>query len=105
MTGRPTSGSRPLLTVRELAEIVGVNPSTLYRAITRGEFPVPIVRFGDRIRVPRTAVETLIYASDETGQSNPPDRTNNRCPSCSATQRRPAPCSTTRWPRPPQPRP
>jgi len=54
----------PLLTIPELADLVGMHPSTLYRAITRGDFPVPIVRFGDRIRVPRAAVEKLLYGED-----------------------------------------
>lgn len=105
MTGRANEPAHPLLTIGELAEIVGVNPSTLYRAITREDFPVPIVRFGDRIRVPRAAVEALIYGDDRgDASSDSSDRSEGYSSSC-ATRRRLASCSAGRKSRTPGARP
>lgn len=55
------SEQHPLLSITELAALVGVNPATLYRTINRGEFPLPIVRLGTRMQVPRVAVERLLH--------------------------------------------
>jgi len=91
-----TARERPLLTIPELADLVGMHPSTLYRAITRGDFPVPIVRFGDRIRVPRVAVERLLYGEDtraaRPGSSDGEEEsrpTRRRRAACSARSSRP----------------
>jgi hypothetical protein len=82
-----------------------VNPSTLYRTITRGDFPVPIVRFGDRIRVPRAAVEALLYGDDRgDAPSDSSERSEGYSSSC-ATRRRLASCSPGRKSRTPGARP
>ena len=46
--------------VASAAKILGVHPLTLYAAIRRGESPVPIIRVGRRILVPRAALERLL---------------------------------------------
>jgi excisionase family DNA binding protein len=83
----PQRTARPLLSVAELARLIGVNPSTLYRAINRGDFPLPIVRFGNRIQVPRAAAEKLIHGSvvaTVPGSAESPDGAERYCASCSA---------------------
>ena len=49
-----------LLGVEEAAVLLGVDRATCYRAIRSDTFPLPVVRLGGRIRVPRGAVERLI---------------------------------------------
>ncbi len=46
--------------VASAAKILGVHPLTLYSAIQRDESPVPIIRVGRRILVPRAALERLL---------------------------------------------
>jgi excisionase family DNA binding protein len=77
----------PLRSVSELATLIGVNRSTLYRAINRGDFPLPIVRFGSRIQVPRAAAEKLInggVVAAAPGVDGRPDGPHRYCGSCSA---------------------
>jgi excisionase family DNA binding protein len=78
---------RPLLSIPALAELVGVNPSTLYRAINRGEFPLPIVKLGNRLQVPRAAVERLIQgdrARETPAGTDGDERSQLYCSSCGA---------------------
>jgi excisionase family DNA binding protein len=51
---------RPLLSVEETADLLCEARSTLYRAVKAGTLPLPIVRIGGRIRIPRRAVERLL---------------------------------------------
>jgi excisionase family DNA binding protein len=61
--GRHTSA---FYTVREAAEIMRCNPSTLYRAIRENSFPA--VRIRTRYVVPASAIEDLIErAADSEG--------------------------------------
>jgi excisionase family DNA binding protein len=82
----------PLLTLSEVADILGLHRSTLYRGIERGSFPLPIVRVGSTMRVPRAAVSRLL-AGTEARPANPhtlssaPEREPNArgcCPACGA---------------------
>lgn len=50
----------PLLTLTEVADALGLHRSTLYRAISRNDFPLPVVRIGSQMRVPKTAVQRLL---------------------------------------------
>ncbi len=50
MTDQETVDKRETLTVPEAAELLGVNPRTVYVAIERGECPA--IRVGRNIRVP-----------------------------------------------------
>lgn len=93
-TARSTKS--PLLTVPELASLIGVNRSTLYRAINRGDFPLPIVRFGNRIQVPRAAAEKLIYGGPLPSVPGTPESGEEPllyCASCSAPLRGRLSCS------------
>jgi len=51
-----------LLTISEVADILGVHRSTLYRTIARSGLPLPIVRVGATMRVPRAAVDRMLLA-------------------------------------------
>lgn len=44
--------------VQEAAEIFGISPITVYRLVRRGELKA--VRFGRRVRIPRSEVERLL---------------------------------------------
>jgi excisionase family DNA binding protein len=50
----------PLLSVREVAAMLGCSHSSLYRSISKGTFPLPLIIIGSCWRVPRRAVERLI---------------------------------------------
>ena len=89
MTAAPIAGNRgnlsPLVGISELANILGMHRSTLYRSIDAGRFPLPVVRIGARITVPRAAVEKLFahggeHALGAAGNSRPTDH----CPCCGA---------------------
>ena len=61
MRNNPTSKSpKPLLSVEEATVLLGETRSTLYRAIKAGNFPLPIFKIGQRIRIPRRSVERLL---------------------------------------------
>jgi len=49
---------RPTLTVREAADILGVNVKTLYAEITAGRFPA--IRLGRAIRISRSVVASSL---------------------------------------------
>jgi excisionase family DNA binding protein len=56
---RKNTGPKPLLSVEETAILLGETRSTLYRAVKAGTLPLPVLRIGSRIRIPRIAVERL----------------------------------------------
>jgi excisionase family DNA binding protein len=53
-------GRKPLLSVEETAILLGQSRSSIYRAIDKGDLPLPVVKIGGRWRVPRRAVERLL---------------------------------------------
>jgi predicted DNA-binding transcriptional regulator AlpA len=53
----------PLLTIPQLASMAGLHASTLYRSLERGDFPLPLIRLGSRVRVSRAAAERLIHGA------------------------------------------
>lgn len=53
-------GTKPLLSVEEVAILLGETRSTLYRALAAGTLPLPVYIIGARRRIPRRAVERLI---------------------------------------------
>lgn len=77
-----SAAGSPLVGLSELAEVLGVHRSTLYRSIERGRFPLPIVRVGARISVPRAAVERLLAGGADAPESPPPPPQEDRCPTC-----------------------
>jgi excisionase family DNA binding protein len=46
--------------VAAAAVVLGVNKQTIYEAIKRGDQPFPIIRLGDRILIPRQALDRLV---------------------------------------------
>ena len=59
-------GGRTFYTVREVAEMLRVDPATIYRAIRDGNFPA--IRVRTRYVVPASAVETLASEAMATGR-------------------------------------
>ena len=51
---------RATVDVATAASILGVHKATLYEAIERGDAPVPVIRLGARILIPREALERLV---------------------------------------------
>jgi excisionase family DNA binding protein len=66
MTMNTVPAGKAFLTVREAADILRVNPVTLYRAIREEAFPA--VRIRTRYVVPAKAIEQLIDQVVTTGQ-------------------------------------
>lgn len=55
-----TATPQPPYSVAEAAERLGVSRSTAYELIARDDFPVPVIRIGRQIRVPRQALDRLL---------------------------------------------
>jgi excisionase family DNA binding protein len=76
--------AKSLLSVEEAALLLGVDRATCYRAIRSEKFPLPFVRLGGRIRIPRRAVERLmdgvVHAQD--ANSVQLAAAFDRCPAC-----------------------
>jgi excisionase family DNA binding protein len=51
---------KPLLSVEEVALLLGESRSSIYRSIERGDLPLPVFRINGRLRIARRAVERLI---------------------------------------------
>jgi hypothetical protein len=68
----PNGTRRPLVNVEEAARMLGIGRASLYRAIQRGDAPVPVVTCNGRYWVPRRALERLIDGSDGSGTQEPP---------------------------------
>ncbi len=49
--------TKPLLSVEDTAILLGQSRSSIYRAIERGDLPVPTFTINGRRRIPRRAVE------------------------------------------------
>lgn len=52
--------TKPLLSVHDTAILLGQSRSSIYRAIERGDLPLPVFTINGRWRVPRLAVERLL---------------------------------------------
>ena len=51
---------RQTVDVATVAAALGVHPQTIYREIANGTAPFPVIRLGDRILVPKAALERLV---------------------------------------------
>jgi excisionase family DNA binding protein len=51
---------KPLLSVDETALLLGESRSSIYRAIERGDLPLPVFTINGRLRIARRAVERLL---------------------------------------------
>jgi excisionase family DNA binding protein len=74
-------GRKPLLSVEETAILLGQSRSSIYRAIDKGDLPLPVVKISGRWRVPRRAVERLLEGEVLTGMPQPahiPDRVSSQ---------------------------
>jgi len=61
--------SRAVISASEAFEMLGIDPSTGYRSIREGTFPVPVLRVGRVIRIPMQAlVRILDPVSNDVGQ-------------------------------------
>jgi len=52
--------TKPLLSVEDVAVLLGQSRSSIYRAIDRGDLPLPVFTINGRLRIPRRAVERLL---------------------------------------------
>jgi excisionase family DNA binding protein len=64
-TATPNAGPPTFYTVREAAQILRVDPATVYRAIPDDAFPA--IRVRTRYVVPATALHTLVTEAAESG--------------------------------------
>ncbi len=48
------------ISVEELAEVLGLSPWSIYKAIRAGNPPAPIIRCGRRLRVPVAPLRRLL---------------------------------------------
>jgi len=55
---------RSTLNIDEAAQALGVNRLTLYSAIRNGESPVPVIKIGRRLVVPKAALDRLLAGED-----------------------------------------
>jgi excisionase family DNA binding protein len=62
---------KPLLSIEEAAEVLGISRSSLYRSIQRGDLPLPLFRINGRYRVARRAVEALVDGAEPRGRPAP----------------------------------
>jgi excisionase family DNA binding protein len=68
-TDPPPNPRKPdVLTVAEAAELLRVNPKTVYKAVENGQLPV--LRFGRIIRIPVHALERMLDESIPTKRSD-----------------------------------
>ncbi len=78
------SSATPLLTVSQVAVLLGCDRSTLYRAIAGDRIPLPVVRLNRRILVPRVAVERLLGRGEGYRTADEPPALGRYCPTCGA---------------------
>ncbi len=57
---------KPLLSVEEAAVLLGQSRSSIYRAIDRGDLPLPVFTINGRLRIPRRAVERAARVAEVT---------------------------------------
>jgi predicted DNA-binding transcriptional regulator AlpA len=51
---------KPLLSVEETAIVLGQSRSSIYRAIERGDLPLPVFTINGRLRIARRSVDRLL---------------------------------------------
>jgi hypothetical protein len=64
---RPDPAVRPTIPAEESFPLLGLGRSLGYELIRRGEFPVPVLRLGRKLRVPTAPLLDLLA-----GRSGPP---------------------------------
>lgn len=53
-------GCKPLLSVDEVAVLLGASRASIYRSIERGDLPLPVFKINGRWKIARRAVERLL---------------------------------------------
>ncbi|MDA8062072.1 MAG: helix-turn-helix domain-containing protein [Actinomycetota bacterium] len=72
MTARtPSLAAKPLLSVEDVATLLGQSRSSIYRAIERGDLPLPVFTINGRLRVARRSVERLLDGEAPLPAANP----------------------------------
>lgn len=77
---------RPLLSVEEAGDVLGLSRATMYRAIHKGDLPLPLLRISGRWRIPRRALERLVEGETVVpmgvaeGEGSDPTGTDGRLP-------------------------
>lgn len=61
----PTPIQTEMLSVREVATILGMSRQHVYRLVERDELPFPVKRLGGRILIPRRPVMAWLEQVDE----------------------------------------
>jgi excisionase family DNA binding protein len=56
----PNLATKPLLSVEDVATLLGQSRSSIYRAIERGDLPLPVFTINGRLRIARRSVERLL---------------------------------------------
>ena len=83
MGRKQVTAQSALLSVEEAAVLLEIDRATCYRAIRNQTFPIPVVRLGGRIRIPRRAVERLLDGADPAGGGPARQLTSaDACPIC-----------------------
>ena len=59
--------AKPLLSVDEVAILLGASRSSVYRSIERGDLPLPVFKINGRLRIARAAVERLLAGETPLG--------------------------------------
>ena len=73
---------RPFLSVGEAAALFGVSRATLYRSISRGDFPIAVLTINGRLRILSAAAERLLDGD----QWRAPAEANHRPASSTAAE-------------------
>ena len=67
-TARP---ERAMATIEEVAAAFGIARSTAYELAKAGRLPVPVIRLGRRMVVPRAALDRLLAGHADPGPAAP----------------------------------
>ncbi len=77
-TKRGSFGQKPLLSVDEAAIMLGITRSTAYRAIKTKSFPLPVIKLGGHLCIPRASLDRLLNGEDPFA----PGVRHKFCPNC-----------------------
>ncbi len=64
-TAEQIHGLGTVTTVPIAAAIFGLSRSVAYDLVRTGQFPVPVLRFGSRYRIPVAAILTALHMADQ----------------------------------------
>jgi len=62
------------ISLAQAAQALGIHRSTAWDLHKRGEFPVPVLRIGSRLRVTKLSLESFLTAGGTNTDSNGPGR-------------------------------